>query len=167
MPFNTADLESPQARLDYAINILEDDNSDFDLISGIYHRPFSNEFCIQGLLLELSGQGYWQHGITGNYAFCSYFIDGKPKYKRDMFYLYRNFLADYYDLGTPSDENRALLVDLDKLPEDMLNDLYSVMPRERYGDHVFIGNINNEGVHKNHPRIRNILAYILRNKIFV
>ena len=169
MPITLPELESPEDQLNHAISILEDERADFNLIAGIYHRPNSNDYCVQGLLLELSGQGYWQHGALDNYTFCSYIIDGKPRFRHEMFYLYRDFLADYYSLGEPPSKpkNHGLRVDISKLPDDLLESLRESMDTSYYGELPFIGNINNDCVRKGNPRAKEILAYILRHKLFV
>ena len=157
---------TPEDKLQKAIYILENEDPDYNLISGYFHVP-DQGYCVQGLLFELSGVGHWQEtGALG----CFYLIDESKDWGE--FGGFR-FLSTYYSLSNTDNPLQNLMVDESKLPEETrawCSEITDAAAKQgHYADdgRHFLATINNIGIEIGHPHIRKVLADILRYKAFV
>lgn len=163
------EIETPQTQLLKAIYILENGDPDYNLIPNYFHTP-NNNYCVQGLLLELSGTGYWHQ--QSDYEWSNHYKFHDENARR-LFSAkdYTGFIADYYSLLDNREYGPYLVIDESKLPEETRLAYLDIIKYANRADAMFGGyhlaTINNIGFSANHPQIGKVLADILRYKAFV
>lgn len=154
---------SPEIKLQKAIYILENGDPDYNLVPGVFKETGTANYCVQGLLLELSEAGCWFDKYGDNFYMVNDTLASAP------------FLIDYYGLGSDkTKESNRILIDVNKLPTETQNDIKIIVSnlkpsikRNVIDKGLDIITINNEGLRQCHPRTKQILADILRYKAFL
>ena len=153
---------TPEDKLLKAIYILEHGDINYNLIDKYFHVP-DNNYCVQGLLLELSGTGYWHQ--QSDYEWSNrYKFHGEDDKEFCSKFSYSGFIRHYYSLGI----DNSLIVDRDKLPIETRNYYNEILKCIPASDRrISLAAVNNTGVSSRHPKIRQVLADILRYKAFI
>ena len=159
---------TPEDKLQKAIYILENEDPDYNLIADYFYRPGVG-YCVQGLLLELSGAGHWES--DDGFTIPRYSLADENYRNLGVF----GFLANFYDLGdrqTDTNCKVTMLIDESKLPEDTRIYMHEIIASGKslgwciLDGKCSLATINNAGIKTGHPKTRKVLADILRYNAF-